>query len=131
MAVMELGSFSNASTGNTTINLNGIETPTYIDFWCGPRSGTTESASLYSIGAVDITNGNATYLSTLADDTHNQTKSGTGTSTGSSCLVHYAVVAGVITKVVEIKFVSAASGSFVVNYLTASSVYDVFCRVYG
>lgn len=131
MAVMELGSFTATPSGNNTINLNGTETPTYIDFWIGPRSGTTETANLSSFGSVDITNGVATFQSNFTDGTGSQTKNGSGTSTGSSCLQHYARSGGVITKVVDIKFVSAASGQFTVNIVTPNANYAVFCRVFG
>lgn len=130
MAVLELTSFSNGTTGNTTVNFTGTETPQFIDFWVGPRSGTTEAAALRSTGSVDITQSIATWQSDLADATHFQTKSGAGAATGV-CLTHYAIVAGVITKVIEMKYVSCAAGSFTVNLTTANSSYPIYARVHG
>lgn len=129
--VMELGSFANGTTGNTTLLLNGTEVPTYIDFWVGPRTGTTETANMYSVGAVDITNGNATWQSNFTDGTSSQTKNGVGGSTTSSCLQHYARVAGTLTKVIDIKFVSVAAGQITLNLVTANANYSVFLRAYG
>lgn len=131
MAVMELTSFTPSPSGNTTINLSGSETPTYMDLWVGSRTGTTETANLGSFGCVDITNGNATWQSNFTDSSGSQTKNGVGSSTGSSCLQHYARVSGTITKVVDIKFVSATSGAFTVDIVTANANYTVYCRVYG
>lgn len=129
--VMELTSFVPNPSGNNTFNLNGLETPAYIDFWIGPRNSTTETVNMHSFGAVDITNGNATWQSNYTDGTGSQTKNGVGGSTTSSCLQHYTRVSGTITKVVDIKFVSAASGQFVINVVTASSSYTVYARIYG
>lgn len=129
--VMELGSFSNGSTGNTTVSLNGSETPSFIEFWTGPRSGTTETSNISSFGSVDITNAVAAWQSNLADSTHFQTKGGAGASATTPCLTHYAIVSGAVTKVVEIKYVSCAAGSFTVNITTANSSYPIFMRVYG
>lgn len=131
MAVMELGSFANGTTGNTTLTLSGAETPTYVDFWVGPRTSTTETVNMHSFGAVDITNGNATWQSNFTDGTGSQTKNGVGGSTTSSCLQHYNRSAGVITKILDIKFVSAASGSLTLNLVTANVNYSIFFRVYG
>lgn len=131
MAVMELGSFTNGSTGNHAISLNGLETPTYIDFWVGPRTGTTETANMHSFGAVDITNSNAMFQTNFTDGTSSQTKNGSGSSTGSSCLQHYARVAGVLTKVIDMTFVSVASGTFTINLTTANANYAIYCRIYG
>lgn len=131
MSVMELGSFANGSTGNTTLTLNGTEIPAYVDFWVGPRSGTTETSNLRSFGAVDITNGNATWQSNFTDGTGSQTKNGSGGSTTSSCLQHWNRVAGTLTKIIDIKFVSAASGSLTLNIVTANASYSIFLRVYG
>lgn len=131
MAVMELGSFTPTPTGNKTLNLAGTETPSYIDFWVGPRNATTETVDMVSIGSVDITNGNATWQSNYSDTTGQQTKNGFGSSTGSSCLQHYNRVAGTISKIIDLTFVSAASGAFTVNVGTANANYKVYCRVYG
>lgn len=130
MAVMELGSFATGVTGNQAITLNGTETPTYIEFWTGPPSGSS-TANLASFGCVDITNGNATFQSNYTDSTGSQTKSGVGSSTGSSCIQHYNRVSGTLTKVVDWKFVSAASGTFTVNVVAGSSSYSIFFRVFG
>ena len=123
----ELGSFTPNPTGNTTLTLNGSFTPTWIDFWVGPRTGTTETVNMASFGCVDITNGNATWQSNFSGST-NQTKNGVGSSTGTSCLQHYNPAN---TKVIDIKFVSAASGQFVVDVVTANVNYTVYYRVEG
>lgn len=128
--VVELGSFTPSPAGNKTININGTQTPTYIRFWVGPRSGTTETYDMVSIGAVDITNGNATWQSNVAGSV-SQTKNGVGGSTTSMCLTHYSIVAGAISKRIELKFVSAASGQFVINVVTADAGYTVYCEVFG
>lgn len=62
----ELGSFANGSTGNTTLSLSGSFTPTYIEFWCGPRTGTNETYNMSSFGTVDIANGNATWQANVS-----------------------------------------------------------------
>lgn len=123
MAVMELGSFTNGSTGNTTLNLTGTFTPTYIDFWVGPRTNTTETKLMHSIGAVDITNGNQTALSTFANTSDFLTK-----ATSSSCITHYNPGN---TKIIDATFVSAAAGSFTINLTTANASYRVYFRAYG
>lgn len=128
MAAPELGSFTPSPAGNKTLSLNGTGTPVYIEFWCGPRSGTTEIYDLLSFGTVDIGNGNATYQSNVSGSV-SQTKNGVGGSTTSDCLVHYAIVAGAISKRVELKFVSAAAGQFTVNVVTADSAYTVYFKV--
>lgn len=128
MAAPELGSTTASPAGNNTINLNGAGTPTYIEFWCGPRTGTTESYSMSSKGTVDIGNAIATWQSNVAGSV-GQTKNGSGTSTGSMCLIHYSIVGGAISKRVEIKFVSAAAGQFTINIVTADSNYVVFFKV--
>lgn len=128
--VVELGSFTASPTGNKVLNLAGTQTPTYIKFWCGPRTGTTETYSMESMGVVDITNGNATWQSNVAG-TVSQTKNGVGGSTTSMCLTHYSIVAGAISKRIELKFVSAASGTFTVNIVTADANYTVYCEIYG
>lgn len=128
--VVELTSFTPTPSGNNTFLLSGTETPSFIDFWIGPRTGTTETYSLSSFGSVDITNGIATWQSNVAGST-SQTKNGAGSSSTTPCLTHYALVSGTLTKVVELKFVSAASGQFEVNFTTASSSYVVYARVYG
>lgn len=128
MAAPELGSFTPNPTGNKTLSLNGAGTPTYIEFWCGPRSGTTESYSLKSTGTVDIGNGNATWESHV-EGSVGQTKDGVGGSTTSMCLTHYSIVSGAISKRVEIKFVSAAAGQFTVNVVTADVNYTVYFKV--
>lgn len=128
MAAPELTSFSNGSTGNTTISLNGAGTPVYIEFWCGPRTGTTESYDMQSFGSVDIGNGVATWQSNVAGSV-SQTKNGAGSSTGSMCLTHYSIVGGAISKRIEVKFVSAAAGQFTVNLVTADSAYTIFAKV--
>lgn len=129
--MVELGSFTEGTTGNATLNLNGVETPTLIEFWVGPRTSTTETTNLSSFGVVDITNGNATWQSNYTDGTGSQTKNGVGGSTTSSCLQHYARVSGTLTKIIDLKFVSATSGSFVVNVVTANVNYTIYCRIYG
>lgn len=123
---VEYGSFTNGTTGNTTISLSGTFTPTFIDFFAGGRNGTTETTALYSFGFVDITNGNSFSQSTLSDTTSAQTK-----RTTSSCLIHYARVSGTITKVLDVSFVSSASGQFTVNLGTASTSYQISFKAYG
>lgn len=131
MAVLELTSFSNGTTGNTAVVFTGSETPQYIEFWTGPRSGTTETSNISSFGSVDITNSIAAWQSNLADSTHFQTKGAAGASATTPCLTHYAIVSGAVTKVVEMKFVSCASGTFTVNLTTANSSYPIFARIHG
>lgn len=128
MAAPELTSFTPGSTGNTTISLNGAGTPTYIEFWCGPRTGTTETYSMSSKGSVDIGNGNATFQSNVAGSV-SQTINGAGGSTTSMCLTHYSIVGGAISKRIELKFVSAAAGQFTINRVTADANYTVFAKV--
>lgn len=131
MAVMELGSFTPNPSGNQTLSLAGTEIPNYIDFWVGPRTGTTETANMSSFGSVDITNGNATWQSNFTDGTGSQTKNGVGGATTSSCLQHWVRSGGTLTKVIDIKFVSAASGQFTVNIVQNNASYTVYCRIYG
>jgi hypothetical protein len=126
MAAPELGSTTCSPAGNNIIATSGAGTPTGIEFWLGPRAGTTETVSLDSFGYVDITNGTAAWQSNFGGANH-QTKNGSGTSTGSSCLQHYNPTG---TKVVDIKFVSAAAGTFTINFVTANANYVVFFKVY-
>ncbi len=128
MAAPELGSFTPGSTGNKTLSLNGAGTPVYVEFWCGPRTSTTESYDLVSIGQVDIGNGNATWQSNVSG-TVSQTKNGSGGSTTSMCLTHYAIVTGAISKRIELKFVSAAAGTLTINVVTADANYTVFLKI--
>ena len=128
MAAPELGSFSNGTTGNTTISLNGAGTPVFLEFWAGARSSTTESSDIHSVGFVDIGNAVAAWQSNLAADTLNQTKDGAGASTGV-CFTHYAVVTGAISKRVEFKFVSVAAGQFTVNLTAADANYPIYYKV--
>lgn len=126
--VVELGSFSPTPSGNTTLELNGSETPTFIEFWVGPRTGTTETTrDLASFGCVDITNEVVTWQSNYSDSTHFFTKNGVGDST-TPCLQHYESGS---SKVIDIKFISATSGEFTVDVTTASSNYTVYFKVYG
>lgn len=131
LSTVELGSFANGSTGDTTVDLNGSETPKLIEFWVGPRTGTTETTNISSFGVVDITNGNATWQSNYTDGTGSQTKAGVGSSTASSCLQHYTRVSGTLTKIIDLEFVSATSGAFTLNILTANVNYSIFFRAYG
>lgn len=129
--VVELTSTTPNPAGNKTINLSGTETPSYIRCWVGPRTGTTETTNLVSFGAVDITNGNATWQSNYGDSTGFQTKNGVGASTTSSMLQHWARVTGTLTKIIDIEFVSAASGAFTVNVVTNNVNYTVYFEVFG
>lgn len=129
MAAPELGSTTPNPTGNVAMGTTGGGTPTGIEFWVGPRTGTTEAVNLDSFGYVDITNGLATWQSNFNDGTR-QCKNGAGTSTGSSCLQHYNKSAGVVTKIIDLKFVSAAAGQFTINVVTANVNYTVFYKVY-
>lgn len=119
----ELGSFTPSPAGNKTLILSGAFTPTYVEFWVGPRSGTTETVNIASKGVVDITNGNSASQSNYTDATGSQTK-----GTSASCIFHYNRVAGAITKVIDITYVSNAAGQFTVNIGTASTLYTVFFR---
>lgn len=130
MAV-ERGSFLATPSGNNTFSLNGAFTPTFIDFWVGPRDATTESVNMASFGNVDITNDNATWQSNFTDGTGSQTKAGKGTSTGSSCLQHYNRVSGTITKILDLTFVSAGAGTFTVNLGTANGSYRIYFKAYA
>lgn len=127
---VELGSFTPGSTGNTTLNLNGTETPILIEFWVGPRTNTTETTVIKSTGVVDITNDEATWMSIFSDSTSKQTKADAGDST-TSCLQHYARVSGTITKVLDITYVSCASGQFTVDVGTSNSNYRIYFKAYG
>lgn len=128
---MELSSFTASPSGNNTLNLATSFTPTFIDFWVGPRNATTEVVNMASFGSVDITNGRAGWQSNFTDGTGSQTKAGSGTSTGSSCLQHYNRVSGTITKIIDMTFVSVAAGSYTVNLGTANGSYKIFARVFG
>lgn len=119
----ELGSFTPSPAGNKTLLLSGSFTPTYVEFWVGPRSGTTETSNLHSFGTVDITNGNSVAESNFTDGTGSQTK-----GTSASCIFHYNRVAGAITKVIDITYVSNAAGQLTVNIGTASTLYTVFFK---
>lgn len=129
---MELGSFTPNPSGNNIFSISTATTPYWIDFWVGARTGTTETVSMASFGAVDITNNVATYQTNYADPSGiMQTKNVAGTSTGASCLQHFAVSGGVISKRIELKYVSCASGQFTINVMTASSSYTVYFRVFS
>src|SRR4029077_10387769 len=129
MAAPELGSFTPGSTGNKALSLaNGTGTPVYVELWCGPRTGTTETYDLISIGTIDIGNGNATWQSNVSGSV-SQTKNGVGGSTTSMCLTHYAIVAGAISKRIELKFVSVAAGTLTINVVTADANYTVYFKV--
>lgn len=133
MAVMELGSVSYGTTGNKSITLNGSETPSYVDFWVGPPSGTS-TANMESIGALDVTNAIVTWQSNYTDGTGSQTKSGAGTSTTTPCVQHWNRIGGVLTKVVDWTFVSVAAGTLTINVnsvVASSSNYSVYFRIYG
>lgn len=119
-AQSEVTSFTPSPVGNKTINFNGAFTPSTILLWAGPRSGTTETIDIHSLGALDIPNGISTGISNLDDATSKQTKA------SNTDWAHYNRSAGVITKLISITAVSAASGSITVNIGTANTGYTVY-----
>lgn len=132
--VVELGSVAFGATGNETVLLSGTETPSFIDFWVGPESGTVETADMRSTGCVDIANNFATYQCNFSDNTGAITRGGDGTSTGFPCIRHYVRQGGSMTRVIDWTFVSAASGQFTINVNSvnpSSANYVVYFKVYG
>jgi len=119
-AQSEVISFTPNPTGNKTLSLNGTFTPSTLLLWAGPRSSTTETIDLNSIGAIDIPNALNTGQSNFDDSTGKQTK------TSNTEFTHYNRVSGTITKVIAITGVSAAAGSVTVNVGTANSSYTVY-----
>src|SRR5690348_15373081 len=116
----EVISFTPSPTGNKTLNLNGTFTPSTLLLWCGPRTGTTETIDIASIGALDVPNGFSVGQSNLDDATSKQTKSSTSEWT------HYNRSGGVITKLIGLTVVSSAAGSITVNVGTANGSYTVY-----
>jgi hypothetical protein len=119
-AQSEVTSFTPSPTGNKTINFNGTFIPSTFLLWCGPRSGTTETIDLASLGAIDIPNAIAVGQSNITDATGRQTKS------SNTEWTHYNRVSGTLTKIISITGVSAAAGSITVNVGTANSGYTVY-----
>lgn len=117
----EVGSVSSGTTGNHTVSLVGSFTPARIKFWAGARSGTTESSNLSSFGYVDVGNGISTCQTNFSGSIGHQTK-----NSNSSCLIHYANVSGTLTKVLDVTFVSSASGQFTINIGTANVNYPIY-----
>lgn len=117
----EVGSFAKGTTGNNTVNLNGAFTPSRIHLWVGPRSATTETSNLSSFGYIDVGQSISVCQSNFSGSIGHQTISST-----SKCLLHYANVAGVITKVLDLTYVSVAAGAFTVNFGTANANYSIF-----
>lgn len=118
---IEVGSFSNGTTGNHAISMAGVFTPTRFHFWAGARNATTETNHMYSFGYVDVGNGISTCQSTFGGSIGFQTK-----NSNSSALIHYANVSGVLTKVLDMTFVSAGAGTFTINLGTANANYPIY-----
>lgn len=108
------------SAGNHALSLSGTFTPSTVMLWCGPRSGTTETIDLSSLGAIDIPNGNNVGQSNISDATSKQTKA------SNTDWTHYNRVAGVLTKIIAITGVSATAGTVTLNVGTANTGYTVY-----
>lgn len=114
-AQSEVIEFTATPAGNQTLSLNGSFTPSTLILWAGPRTGTTETIDLNSIGAIDIPNAVNIGQSNLNDATSKQTKD------SLTEWIHYNRSGGVIIKVISITGVSAAAGSVTINIGTAAN----------
>lgn len=108
------------SAGNHALSLSGNFVTSTVLLWCGPRSGTTETINLSSVGAIDIVNTVSVGQSNFDDATGKQTKS------SNTEWTHYNRVSGTLTKKIAITGVSSSAGTVTLNVGTADTGYTVY-----